>query len=172
MLMVWFSVMNQMDRISARLICIVCVSVAVLWAGVASGTELYIPEIKATTGQSINIPVMIDQIDNLAGVKMVIKYNAEILTFKKAVKTKHTSSLMHIANNKKPGLLIIVMAGAKGIKGCDFSILTLNFETKKGLTGNHTAQITFTEVQLMSDQLKNIKCTTKVNPITISGGHS
>ena len=78
-----------------------------------------------------------------------------------------TMASIPIYNNKKPGLLIVVMAGAKGIKGKDFSILELAFEIKKGLNGNNTTQIKLTEIQLMSDKLKNIKCTVKINPITM-----
>ena len=153
-----------MDRISARLMCIVCVSVAVLWSDAALTTELYIPGTKATAGQSIDFPVMIDQVDNLAGIKMVIKYDAKILTFRKAVKTKHTSSLMHIANNKKPGVLIIVMAGAKGIQGKNFPLLLLEFDLKKGLKRDRSIKINITRIQMMSDQLKNIKCSIRQTP--------
>jgi len=75
--------------------------------------------------------------------------------------------MMHIVNDKKPGKLIIVMAAAKGIKGENFPILNLTFEIKKGLTENQTTIIKIDEVQLMSDQLKEVKCNTKVNPIII-----
>ena len=34
-------------------------------------TELSIPEIKGNAGQTIDIPIMIDTVDNLAGVKIV-----------------------------------------------------------------------------------------------------
>lgn len=111
---------------------------------------------------------MIDQVDNLAGVKLVIKYDPETLTFKRGTKTKHTNSLMHIVNDKKPGLLIVVMAGARGIKGKDFSILNLTFAIKKGLKENHTIKIEITELQLMSDKLKDIKCNITVHPLVIS----
>ena len=123
------------------------------------GTELYIPASTGTAGQSIEIPIRIDQIDNLAGVKIVLKYDSELLKFTKAAKTNHTSSLMHIVNDKKPGLLIVVMAGAKGIKGDDFSILTLFFDIKPGLKSNQTTQLKITEAQLMSDELNDLEFT-------------
>ncbi len=110
---------------------------------------------------------MIDKVDNLAGVKMVLNYDPEILLFKKGTKTSQTSALMHIVNDKKPGLLILVMAGATGIKGKDFPILKLTFEIKEGLKGNHTTEIKIKEVQLMSDQLKEIETKIISNPITI-----
>jgi len=100
-------------------------------------------------------------------VKLVLNYDPKILHFKKGTKTSQTGALMHIVNDKKPGLLILVMAGAKGIKGIDFPILRLTFEIKEGLKGNHTTEIIFKEVQLMSDQLKEIKTKTVSNPITI-----
>jgi hypothetical protein len=59
------------------------------------------------------------------------------------------------------------MAGAKGIKGKDFPILRLTFEIREGLKGNHTTEIIFKEVQLMTDQLKEIETKTVSNPITI-----
>ena len=157
-----------MWRFSATLISLLlCAVVPIVLVAPAWGTELYIPPLQGKSGQSIDVPVMIDQVDNLAGVKLVIKYDPKILTYKKGTKTKHTDSLMHIVNDKKPGLLIVVMAGARGIKGKKFSILTLTFEIKKGLKGNHTTELKITEIQLMSDQLKDIKAKTTVSPITI-----
>ena len=114
------------------------------------------------------MPVMIDQVDNLAGIKLVMKYDADILTFKQAARTKQTSSLMHIVNNKKPGLLIAVMAGAKGISGSNMAILILSFHVNEGVNAGTETRLRVTEVQLMSDQLKEIACDIRVNPIRIS----
>ncbi len=147
---------------------IISVVVAFFLTSVAWGTELSIPALKAKPGELVNIPIMIDLVDNLAGVKLVMKYDTEILTFKKAVKTNQTSSLMHIVNSKKPGTLIVVMAGAKGIKGKDFPIILLNLEVKKDLKSSIATKIEIHEVQMMTDQLKDIKCSIKVNPLAIS----
>jgi len=134
----------------------------------ALGTELYIPAIDAESGNSVQVPIMIDNIDNLAGVKIVMKYDAGLLTYKGAVKTEKTTSLMHIVNDKKPGILIIVMAGPRGIKGQTFSLLNLTFETAKNLKKTVKTQFNITEVQLMSDQLKDVKHTIKPHPMTIA----
>ena len=134
---------------------------------IARGAELYIPPLKGKSGQVIDVPIMIDRVDNLAGVKLVLNYDPKTLIFKKGTKTEQTDALMHIVNDKKPGLLILVMAGAKGIKGKDFPILRLTFEIREGLKGNHTTEIKIKEVQLMSDLLKEIQTKTVSNPITI-----
>ena len=147
---------------------LLCGLISIFWISSAWGAGLYIPPLNGKSGENIDIPVMIDLVENLAGVKLVMTYDHEVLAFKKGAKTKQTDSLMHIINDKRPGHLIVVMAGAKGIKGKDFALLILTFAVKKGLKANHTVQMKITEVQLMSDKLKDIKCTTKVGPLSIS----
>ncbi|MDM8537927.1 cohesin domain-containing protein [Desulfobacterales bacterium HSG17] len=133
----------------------------------AQATELSIPALEVTAGQTVEIPVMIDKIDNLAGVKLSMEYDPEILKFKKADKTKHTSSLMHIVNDKKPGTLIIVMAGAQGIKGEKIPIIMLNFEADKKVVEKKTTLIKIKEIQLMSDKLKDIQHTISFPGLTV-----
>lgn len=159
-----------MNRMSFKLLLMLATAVLVLTAGGAAfGTELYIPEMKAKPGETIEVPVMLDRADNLAGIKMVMKYDTKLLTFKKASKTKETSPLMHIVNDKKPGILVVVMAGAKGIKGEAFPLVLIQFEVKKELKGDQKTQFEITELQLMSDDLKDLKYTVKTSPLTISG---
>jgi len=142
-------------------------SFVAIYSSAVWASEVYIPPLEGRSGQSIEVPIMIDRVDNLAGVKLVMTYDKNILTFKKGAKTEQTDSLMHIINDKRPGLLIFVLAGAKGIKGKKFPIMKLTFEIKKGLKGNRKSEIKIKEVQLMSDKLKNIESKTVSNPITI-----
>ena len=136
--------------------------------GSVGATEIRIPPIKARPSQTIDIPIIVDEVDNLAGVRLILSYDQEILLFKKATKTKQTDSLMHVVNDTKPGQLIVVMAGARGIKVKNLAIFTLTFDVKKSVKGNRKVKIAITEAQLMSDQSKEIKCNIKVDPITIS----
>lgn len=148
--------------------CFVFAVMAILFfTGSALATELYIPAATANPGQALDIPIMIDKIDNLAGLKLVFKYDAAVLTYVKGEKTKQTSSLMHVVNDKNPGVLIIVMAGARGIKGEDFSLFSLKFETCKTITEKTSAGIKITELQLMSDTLKEVDATIKINDVVV-----
>jgi len=131
-------------------------------------TMVYLPEVQGTSGESIDLPIMMDQVDNLAGVKLVMEYDAKILSFQKGARTSHTDSFMHVINDKKPGRLIIVMAGAKGIKGKAFPLLTLTFKVKEGLKKGITTQPVLTEIELMTDKLKEIKCDLEANTVRIS----
>jgi hypothetical protein len=141
--------------------------VTILWISSTRATEITIPPLTATSGRTIEIPIMIDEVDNLAGVKLVMTYDPEILTYKKGAKTKETDSLMHIVNDRKPGALIIVMAGARGIRGKDFSIFTLTFDVKKEIQENFKTKISITESQLMGDDLKELKATIISHPINV-----
>jgi hypothetical protein len=134
----------------------------------ARGTEIRIPDVKGKSGQDIRVPLVIDQTANLAGVKLVLLYDKELLTFKEGARAQATQSLMHIINDKTPGKLIIVMAGARGVQGREMTILTLTFAVRKGLTGSHTAVIESPEVQLMGDDLKEIECRFKPGTVTIA----
>lgn len=148
-------------------ILLLCTLLAMLWPASTEAMEIRIPPLTVKSGQSIEIPIMIDEVDNLAGVRLVMTYDPEILTYKGGVKTKETDSLMHIVNDKKPGALIVVMAGAKGIKGKDFPIFKVTFEAKKDIKESRTTKISVTEIQLMGDDLKERKATINSHPITI-----
>jgi hypothetical protein len=156
-------------RIGASLLFLwlLAVSISELAIPYASAAEISIPSVTTRSGQTVDVLIMVREVDNLAGVKLVMTFDPEILTFKSGVKTKATESLMHVINDKKPGLLIIVMAGARGISGKDAGLFKLTFGTKEGLKENHTTRIEIKEAQLMSDQLKEIKCRIVINPVTI-----
>jgi hypothetical protein len=160
-----------MNEAMKRLITpLLCGAITIFFTNGVWGTELSIPELKATAGESINIPIMIDETDNLAGIKVILEYDAKLLAFEKGARTKYTDSLMHIINDKNPGKLIIVMAGAKGIKGKAFSILTLTFKIKRALSAKLMTQLRITEVELLTDRLTRIECKVKVDPLTILPG--
>lgn len=148
-----------------RVLC--CTLFLLAGAGVASAVEFYIPALKAPSGQAVDVPLMIDEVENMAGLKVVMKYDPKLLTFQKGIKTKHADSLMHIINDKKPGVLIVVMAGARGIKGREFAVMNLWFETRGGLQADQATTIEITEIEMMSDQLKDVPCAVKTNPLVI-----
>ena len=136
----------------------------------AGATTLFIPSVTAKAGDSVQVPIRIDAVDNLAGIKLVIRYDTALFTYEKARKTDKTASLMHVVNDKNPGTLIIVMAGAKGIKGKDMTIMRLTFKVTRipGLKAKTKSKFEIPEVQMMNDQLKEIKCDVRVNPIIIN----
>ncbi len=150
-----------------QIVLILFLFISLSWLGSIGATEIRIYPITIRPNQTIEVPIIIDEVENLAGVKLVMSYDAGILVFRKGTKTKQTDTLMHVVNDKKPGQLIVVMAGARGIKGKNVPIFTFTFDVKPWLKGNHVTKIAITEAQLMSDQLKEIKYAVAASPITI-----
>jgi len=135
----------------------------------ASASELQIPTVEGKIGHLVTIPIKVDKIENLAGLKLVIEYDSKLLEYKAAEKSFYTSSLMHVVNDKKPGQLIIVMAGAKGIAGKDIILVNLTFLIKKnsGFKSEYKTDLMILEVEMMSDQLKHLECTKRINSLTV-----
>ena len=133
----------------------------------AGAVQVYIPPLTVTAGQTVRIPVKVDQVDNLAGFKLVLHYDPQLLKYKGAAKTSHTAPLMHIVNDRKPGVLIVVMAGARGIQGRDMVLFTMTFEVSESVSVQTRTRLEITEVQLMSDTLKELKGDVQVDPLVI-----
>jgi len=154
-------------KLSAIAFAVLVATAIILPAAISVGTELSMPEIQGRAGQTFRIPLMIDAVDNLAGVKIVIQYDKDLLTYRGSKRTSQTASLMHIVNDNKPGILIIVMAGARGIKGRQFSIFSIRFEVTKELEKETLTKFKIAKSQLMSDQLKDIKHTVKISQVRL-----
>ena len=114
------------------------------------------------------MPVVVDKAEKMAGVKLVMTYDRDLLSFKKASKTDKTSSLLHVVNDKQPGKVIVVMAGAKGIDGEKFPILTLSFDVKAGLEKETKTEIKITGAEMVAESLVNIDCDLKAGVLTIA----
>jgi len=139
------------------------VILTVILAASVQAMVIRIPSRLAAVGQQFSLPVIIDKADNLAGLKIVIEYDEKVIAYRKCEKSKQAQSLMHVVNDNKPGVLIIVMAGAKGLKGEKLTIVDLVFE---GLAKGE-ANLKVTKSQLMSDQLKNMEHRQNVETIRI-----
>lgn len=157
-----------MLRKSMRILLTFIILTFLLCPVMARATTLVIPRVSAVPGNVVEIPVKIDQIENLAGIKLVLSYDKTTLTYVKAVKAEAASSLMHVVNDKKPGQLIIVMAGARGIKGADMTLMTLTFTVNPALSESITqTEIAVKEIQIMDDRLKELKCEIKSGGVGI-----
>lgn len=142
--------------------------IAFFWAAVGWGAEVRLGPAKTAAGQTIDVPVTADRVERLAGVKLVLAYDADALTFKGASKTPQTQALMHVVNDRKPGRLVIVMAGARGIGGQDVRLLTLTFQGRNGAKRNPPTRIDILECQLLGEDLKEIKATTRGCAVSIA----
>lgn len=133
-----------------------------------SADELILPGAQAVSGEVVTVPIKLKQVQDLAGMKLVIQYDDKLLTYKDAAKSPIASSFLHIVNDKKPGVLIIVMAGAIGIKGNDITMITIDFAVSESVENKQTTRLEVTELQLMSEKLKELHFKITSHPIEIS----
>jgi len=130
-----------------------------LCSGPVYATTLIISHVFAPPGDTVTVPIIIDQIDNLAGIKIVLSYDKNELSYVKAVKGMAAASLMHVVNDRNPGRLIIVMAGARGIKGKNIKLMNLTFKLKPvPLKNVKEIGVSVNEIQVMDDKLKEVDC--------------
>lgn len=142
---------------------------ALMLAGPAAAAEIVVGSPAGKPGESVTVPVYARGVENLAGVKLVLTYDADRLTFEQADKTPLTTSLMHIVNSKKAGRLIVVMAGARGVNAEDGTILDLRFRVPEGKTKPGTAAIELQQVQVMSDKLQEVAAVGIAGGIRLGG---
>jgi len=118
--------------------------------------KITVPTVQVAANQPVSLPVRVNHADNLAGLKLVLSYDPDIVTFVRLDKGPKAAPLMHVVNAKTPGRLIVVMAGARGIQGDDFPLAVIHFKTaaKPGRT-----PVTIEHWELMTDTLKPVKAT-------------
>ena len=130
---------------------LLCVNVST-----AVGAELNVPIVVGTHGEVVKFPVTVDKVDNLAGIKLVLVYDRNILKYVKAEKTTYTANMLHVVNDRIPGKLIIVMAAAKGFAGENAPIVEITFELLKDVKKEDSVTLQIIEVELMNDSLQRI----------------
>jgi len=129
--------------------------------------QLIFSEFSVSPGQKVEIPVLLNDVPNMAGIKLALKFDKDLLTYVKSEKTKITASLMHIVNDKHPGKLVIVMAGARGVAVNNQSIMNLYFKVNDNILKPVDTKFVITELQLMSDSLKELAYEFDIKPIHI-----
>ena len=107
------------------------------------------------SSKPLSLSLVIDDAKKIAGMKVTIAYDKDVLILKGADKSKATGSFLHVVNDKYPGKIIIVMASAKGVSGVNVELCHIDFEKK---TGNNTSEtkISVIQLQLMDENLVEI----------------
>jgi len=129
--------------------------------------QLIFSEMSVKPDQKIEIPVLLKNVPNMAGIKLALKFDKDLLQYVRSEKSKITASLMHIVNDKHPGKLVIVMAGARGVAVNNQSIMNLFFKVNNNIPKPVDMKFKITELQLMSDSLKELDYELKIHPIHI-----
>ena len=135
-----------------------------MWAAAAmAGDRPRDGTIRVTDGtigqsQEVRLEVVLDDVPNLAGLKLVLEYDPEILEYAGLRKATVAGSLMHMVNPRQAGRVIVVMAGARGIALDNEPIMEVAFRLKdlEGKDVPEATEVRIPEVEAMTDTLKNI----------------
>ena len=119
--------------------------------------ELNIPASRGTRGEVVKLPVTVDKVENLAGIKLSLTYNKEILKFIKAEKTAFTANMLYVVNDKTPGKLIIAMAAARGFTAEKAPLVEMSFELLRDINKEDNPILWISAAELMSDRLQRIE---------------
>lgn len=137
------------------------------WPCLIWAASVHLPKIEAVAGELVEVPVYLEKVENLAGMKLVLTYDSNTLKFQEERKAPIAQSLMHIVNPKIPGKLIVVMAGAKGVQVNNGPIIYLTFKVNDKIGSQKKIIIKIEEVQLMTDQLKTLNTTTRDGEVVL-----
>lgn len=133
----------------------------------ARAATLSIEPVTALSGQSLAVPVLIAPVEQLAGVKIVLRYDPRRLAYEKAETSETTAGWMRVINDKTPGKLVIVMAGAKGIHADSLALIRLYFKAAPGLKEKTTVRIQAVEMEMVSEAIRPIPCRFSGGDITL-----
>jgi hypothetical protein len=122
----------------------------------ANANEAKLSFIVENPANPLQLSLVIDHAVKIAGMKVVISFDKEALVLKHADKSKETSSFLHVVNDKIPGQIIFVMASASGVSGKNLTLCHFEF-SKTGNTKQLDNYISVTQIQLMNEDLKEIK---------------
>lgn len=113
-------------------------------------------QITSNSDKTVLVELFLDKVELLAGMKVVMSYEKNVLQYKSMEKSASTQSLMSIANDKVHGKLIVVMAGAKGISGTNLPLMKLNFVSNHPVLTLDKINFSINSAEFMSEKLKNI----------------
>ncbi|MFP4476451.1 MAG: cohesin domain-containing protein [Desulfatibacillaceae bacterium] len=154
-----------MPRLTAYFLCLLLLAVPVHGA---DPVRVSIPAATGSPGTEVRVPVNVERVDNLAGIKLKLTWDTKLLTFKSFVKSRVTRSLIHVVNDKVPGEAILVMAGARGIRGENFPVGAFDFTVAAGAEPGTRMQWKVPEIQLMSDKLVELPAKVSAGTFTVA----
>jgi hypothetical protein len=120
----------------------------------------FISNYYASPGQSINIPVNLDNVKGIAGIKIYVNYNPHILQLQNVTKTTLTNSFT-LNYDSSPGVVKIALSAAQDLPAGLGDVANIEFKVI-GSTGQSTA-LTISNYKLSGKYGDDLSWSTSVN---------
>lgn len=132
------------------------------------------PKITADLENSIAIAMLVSGVDNLAGLQAVISYDPQVLRYDKEHTPSRARSFLHLVNARTPGILRVVMAGAKGIPFDNQEIIRFFFHSVPPASSMkiRSTPVKIRTIRMLNDQLKPFAVMSRDGKIVFEQGLS
>lgn len=136
----------------------------------AACVELRIPDRQVRPGEAVVVPVMVDAVERLAGVKMVLLYDRRLLDFVSLERGPAAAAMLQVVNDRIPGKLIVVMACARGIQIRNQPLCTITFHPRNRGTAPEKTRLHLTRADLVREDLVPILATSRIGVVSFLPG--
>jgi len=113
--------------------------------------KLIIPELTAAPGDTVTVPITIDDAEGVAGADISLTYDSSILTISEVKSTELSGDLSLIPNTETAGQISLSIAGAKGIAEGSGSLIDLIFTVDSKAEAGSETQIKFEDAALFDE---------------------
>ncbi len=134
-----------------------------------TGKKLTIPEVTAKPGESVTVPINVDDASGLAGADITVTYNSSILSFSEVKSTMLSSPywMSPVANPDIPGSIILRMAG-NAIPSGSGSIVDIIFTVSSSAAVGSEAPVSFESAEAFDASGQNIPISTQNGKVKIT----
>jgi hypothetical protein len=129
----------------------------------AYGIEVSVPNVMVDLGESVIVPINVDNATGIAVGDITLEYDTSIVAVKVAKPTSLSVPLSPVIETNIVGKITINMASANGLVGGNGALFEIEFEAKaqKGVS-----PLTLSQVELSNKNLDGIAVTTKDGSVT------
>lgn len=128
-----------------------------------------IPDTSALPGDSVTVPINVDDASGIAGANLDIEYDAEVLTIGEITMTDLSEGLMLTVNTTEPGLARIALAGVTGITEGSGALVNMGFEVAESAVLGTVVPLRFLELDLRDETGQEIGSQSVDGSLTVIG---
>ena len=120
------------------------------------GVQISVPEITAAPGSEITVEIIADDVTGIAGGKIVLEYDPEVLTAKSTRKMDLFGDLLLVESLEVAGEVRLAMAGVAGLAGGSGTIIEVDFDISPDAMGSSSTALNLSEVELFDGAGDNL----------------
>jgi hypothetical protein len=132
-----------------------------------STRSLVIPEVTAEPGESVTVPINIDNASGLAGADITVTYNSSILTVDQVKSTTLSAGINLVPNTNTPGRIILRMAGNAIVSGSG-ALVDMVFTVSSSISEDTETPVSFESAEAYDANGQNISISTQNGKVKIA----